>query len=623
MHKSQGGFVIKKVIVIGLDGLEPSIVEPLLDAGELPNLAKLRQMGGWARVATTSPAQTPVAWSSFATGTNPGGHGIFDFVRRNPANYLPDIALNRYEQKNAFLPPKAVNLRRGRAFWDVLSEAGVPSTVLRCPCTYPADRLRGRVLSGMGVPDLRGGLGTGTFCSTDQKIKPGESEQVARIESDGAGGFQTHLIGPRSPKDRSDVRLRLALRPDLQAGTVTVTCENSPEVTVRLGEWSDWMRLKFKLGLLQSVRGMVLFHLVRLEPELELYVSPINFDPEAPLFDISAPSDYAAELARHLGPFHTTGMVEDHNALSNGRIGEAAFLDHCETAWKDREAMMLAELNVFEEGFFYCLFDTPDRVQHMFWRFREPDHPANLGKTPSAEWSRVIEDTYRRADEVVGKALEHADDQTLFIALSDHGFNSFRRGVNLNTWLMDNGLLHLRSGVEPGEEAGDMLRSVDWARTKAYALGLSGIYLNLQGREGQGVVRPDEAESLRQAIAQGLRGLVDPGNGATAIRAVPPREELYQGPFAEESPDLMVHCSPGYRIGWGSSMGGVARDLFEDNVKAWAGDHIIDPACVPGVMFMNQAFQKEGARLIDLAPTILQALGVPRGTAMEGSPLLS
>src|SRR5262249_52703173 len=160
------------------------------------------------------------------------------------------------------------------------------------------------------------------------------------------------------------------------------------------------------------------------------------------------------------------------------------------------------ELDRFEEGLFYCLFDTPDRVQHMFWRFLEPEHPANRGRPPAPERARVIEDQYRKGDEIVGKALQYADGETLVIVLSDHGFGSFGRGVNVNTILHDRGLLTLRDGIQPGAEAGDLLRHVDWSRTRAYALGLSGIYLNLEGREGQGTVRPDEAESLKAAIAR-------------------------------------------------------------------------------------------------------------------------
>ena len=201
----------RKVIVVGLDGLEPSIVEPLLDVGDLPNLAKLRASGGYARIATTCPAQTPVAWSTFATGTNPGGHGIFDFIRRDPATYTPDFSLNRYEQKNPFVPAKAVNLRGGTPVWSVLSDAGIESVVLRCPCTFPPDGLKGRLLAGMGVPDLRGGLGTGTFYSSCRDALAGESEQLVPISRDGEGPIHTVVIGPRDPKTRKDLRANITV----------------------------------------------------------------------------------------------------------------------------------------------------------------------------------------------------------------------------------------------------------------------------------------------------------------------------------------------------------------------------------------------------------------------------
>ncbi len=609
----------KKVIVIGLDGLSPTLVSRLLDAGQLPNLARLKEQGGYSRVATTRPAQTPVAWSTFATGVNPGGHGIFDFLRRNPKNYLPDLALNRYEQKNAFLPPKAVNLRGGTPLWELLKAAGRGATVLRCPCTYPPDPIRGRLLSGMGVPDLRGGLGTATFYTTDPAARPRESENVVRPQP--AGGddvYSAHLIGPRNPKG-GDLRVEISLRVDRQARRVILRSEGNPkELEVREGAWSDWLRIKFKVGLLQSIRGMVRFYLVSCEPELAVYASPINFDPDSPFFPISEPFEYAGDLAREIGLYYTTGMVEDHTGLNNERIPEAAFLDQCEIAWRERQAMMHAELQYFDDGLFYVLYDTPDRIQHLFWRYTEPDHPANRGAAPDATFAPVIDDAYRRCDAIVGEALEYADDRTLVIALSDHGFNSFRRGVDLNKWLYDHGFLALKEGVRPGEEAGDLLRQVDWDRTRAYAVGLSGIYLNLRGREGQGIVPTEEADTLRAELAKGLAGLTDPDRpGTLAVRRVVPREEAYRGPYLAEAPDLLVNFAEGYRVSWSSSMGGVAETAFEDNVKKWSGDHIIDPDRVPGVLFMNRPF-REGARLLDLAPTILAALGVPKGPAMEG-----
>jgi len=619
----EGWATMKRTIVIGLDGLEPRIVDSMLQAGQLPNLAALAGRGGFSRLATTAPAQTPVAWSTFATGVNPGGHGIFDFIRRDPKTYLPDFALNRYEARSAFLPPKAVNLRRGTPVWERLSEAGMSSTIVRCPCTYPPAPLRGRMLSGMGVPDLRGGLGTATYYTAGDDTQPGESENLVRLPGGLDRPIETYLIGPRNPKGGGDLRFEITIQPHRDERRVVIRSAGSPrEIEVREGEWSDWVQVKFKLGMLQSVRGIVRFHLVRLEPTLALYASPVNFDAEAPLFPISHPADYASSLAEDIGLFHTTGMVEDHAGLNNERLTEDAFLDQCDTAWRERETMLYRELDRFDEGLLYCLFDTPDRVQHLFWRYLEPQHPANHGRPPSPQYAKVIEDHYRRGDEVVGQVLQAADDETLVIVLSDHGFGSFQRGVNLNTLLHDHGLLALRDGLVPGEDAGDFLKNVDWSRTKAYALGLSGIYLNLEGREGQGIVKPGDVPALKESLAAALTGLVDSATNEVAIRSVQPRETIYRGPYVEEAPDLLVNFARGYRISWGSSLGGVGQGHFEDNTKKWSGDHIVDPTLVPGVLFMNRPFQSQGASLLDMAPTILEALRVPKGPDMEGKSLL-
>jgi predicted AlkP superfamily phosphohydrolase/phosphomutase len=606
--------------VIGLDGLEPSIVRSMLDAGELPNLARMRDRGGFSTVATTSPAQTPVAWSSFATGTNPGGHGIFDFLRRDPLTYRLDVGLNRYEPAGAFRPPKAVNLRRGTTVWELLSTRGIESTILRCPASYPPDSIRGQMLSGMGVPDLRGGFGTATVYSSSDDAQAREGERLVKVSMASEGPIATEVIGPPNPKDRSDLAFPIAIDLDPTARTATIRSAGSPtSLVVREGAWSDWLRVSFKAGLFQSVRGIVRFYLARVGPEIELYASPVNFDPEAPAFPISHPPEFSRELAEELGLFHTTGMVEDHGGLNNGRFDESAYLDQCDLAWLEREAMLLRSLDLFDKGLLYCLFDTPDRVQHMFWRYRDPAHPLHV---EDASMAGVIEEQYRRSDLMVGHALQAADDRTLVIALSDHGFGPFRRGVHLNAWLLENGLLALKPGLHPGESAGDLLRGIDWSNTRAYSLGLGGIYLNLRGREAEGIVEADDAERLKVEIARGLDGLLDPVDGSLAIRGVKTREEVYSGPYVGEAPDLLVNFSKGYRASSSTSMGGVGEASFEDNRKKWSGDHIVDPALVPGVLFLNRPFQGASARLEDLAPTILEALGVPKGPLMEGSSLI-
>jgi len=612
---------MNKVIVIGLDGFEPKIAEALLARGELPNLLRLREQGGYSRLKTTTSAQTPVAWSTFSTGTNPGGHGIFDFLTRDPNTYLPIMALSRYEQKNAFVLPKVVNMRRGTPFWDLLSARDIESTIIRIPCAYPPDKVKGRMLSGVGVPDLRGGFGTATFYTTRAGISFEQSEKVVTVSAQD-GKVTTHVIGPRDPKTKSDHKFDINIQIDKSENKIVITSQGQPDkIEVKLGKWSKWLKVKFKVGLMQTVSGIVRFNLRQLEPEFELYASPVNFETAEPLFPISSPQEYAHDLAMKIGRYYTAGMAEDHDGLNNERFDESAYLDQCRIVMRERRRMMEYELGRFESGYFFCLFDTPDRLAHMFWRFTEPDHPANHGEDVS-EYTKAIEEHYSECDEVVGEAMKHIDDDTLFITLSDHGMNSFQRGLNLNTWLHENGYLALKAGSQPGE-GGDFFQNVDWDKTKAFAMGLGCIFLNMQGREANGIVKAEEVESVKDGIVSGLTGLVDEARNAVAVRSVVRREQVYSGPYLGEAPDLLVNFSEGYRVSWDTPLGGVPQGLFADNTKRWGGDHVIDPALVPGVLFMNKMFNAQSPDLVDLAPTILSALGVQKGAEMEGSDLLS
>jgi len=615
----------KKVIVIGLDGLEPSIVDAMLSRAELPNLARIRQGGSYRRLRTTYPAQTPVAWSSFATGTNPGGHGIFDFISRDPQNRLPDAALSRFERpKSMFAPPRVVNQRQGVPFWISLTQAGIPSTVLRCPCTFTPDSIKGNMLSGVGVPDLRGSQSKGTFYTQDHAVRADENEQVVHL--DAGSDFSTKVIGPRNTAKApaSDATCDIRVRVEKSARKLIIETGGSPaKIEVSQGRWSEWVRFKFKLSMLQSVTGIARFYVRRLDPHVEFYVSAINFDPAAPLFPISSPPEYAKTVSEKLGLFSTLGMAEDHNGLNNGRFDEGAYLEHCDLVLREREQLMRFELDRHKEGFFFILFDTPDRLQHMMWRFRDTDHPLHEHDA-DRDYATQIEQHYQRCDALLGPVLDHVDENTLLMVLSDHGFNSFRRAFDTNTWLHQNGLLALKEGKKPGEDLGEAFNAVDWSRTSAYALGLGGIYLNLKGREQGGIVDPgSEAERVRNAIQSGLSGHPDSSAGRPAIRSVSRREDLYAGPDADRAPDLLVNFHPGYRVAWKTAVGGFANHLIEDNTRKWSGDHIVDPEAVPGMLFSNRACAREHPSIVDLAPTALQYLGVPVPSLMEGKSILS
>ncbi len=614
----------KKVIVLGLDGLEPAIVERMLERGELPHFEKIRRAGTYSRLKTTYPAQTPVAWSSFVTGTNPGGHGIFDFVSRNPQTYLPDLALSRFEKpKSMFAAPQVVSNRRGVPLWRVLSDAGVPSTVLRCPVTFPPDQMKGRMLAGVGVPDLRGGQGTGTFYTQDKAAKAKESELIVHL--DAGDDFPSRVIGPRNPRVNppADTTAEIRVQADRAAGTLTIRTGGAPAtVELRRGQWSEWVRVKFKLSMLQSLGGIVRFYARQISPHVEFYASPVNIDPAAPVFAVSFPGDYGKALSEQIGLFSTLGMAEDHTGLNNGRLDETAFLAQCELVLAEREKMTLYELSRFDEGLFFVVFDTPDRVQHMFWRFRDSEHPM-YDRDRAPELARSIERHYRRYDALLARVLERTDEHTLLMVLSDHGFNAFRRAFHTNTWLVENGLMTLKEGQKPGEDLGENFSAVDWPRTHAYALGLGGIYLNSKGREREGIVEEGaSAESARRAIVKGLGGIADPATGRVAIHSVSRREEIYSGACIADAPDLLVNYAPGFRVSWQTALGGMPAGLFEDNMRRWSGDHIIDPETVPGILFLNRVAAQNHADIRDLAPTILQFLGVPKHAAMEGKALL-
>lgn len=619
----------KKVIVIGLDGLEPSIVEAMLERGELPHFAKIRAAGGYSRLKTTYPAQTPVAWSSFATGTNPGAHGIFDFVSRDPKTYQPDLALSRFAPpKNAFSPPRVVNNRQGVPFWQLLTQAGIPSTILRCPCTFPPDPMNGRMLAGVGVPDLRGGQGTGTFYSQDSAAAAKESEQLVRLPA--GEEFSTHVIGPRNTRTKpiSDTTADIRVQVDHAARKLLIKTGGTPDrVEVAEGQWGPWVRLKFKFSMLQSLPGMVRFFVRQIAPHVEFYASPVNYDPAAPVFPVTSPNEYGKELAEQIGLFSTLGMAEDHTGLNNGRFDEAAYLAQCDLVRTERERMTFYELTRFSEGLFFVVFDTPDRVQHMFWRFRDPQHPY-FDRERAPEFVRSVEEHYRLYDGLLARVLEHVDEHTLLIVLSDHGFNTFRRGFHVNTWLVENGMMTLRDGKKPDEALGDGFSAVDWSRTSAYALGLAGVYLNMKGREGGGILEEGaEAERVRRAIVEGLTGIADAASGAKAINSVSVRDEIYSGAHAAASPDLLVNYAPGFRVSWQTALGGMPHGLFEDNTRRWSGDHIIDPLTVPGILLVNRngagpLAAGHAPDIRDLAPTILSYLGVPKGAAMEGISLL-
>lgn len=617
---------IRKLIFLGLDGLEPDLVEKYLDEGKLPNLAKLRATGRYRRLRTTFPALSPVAWATFATGSNPGKHNLFDFLNRNLRSYLPELSSSRVRQPARIwrfgrwrvpLSKPSVEMRRkSRPFWSLLGDNLVTSTILRVPITFPPEPFDGRLLSAMCTPDLLGTQGSFQLFTTAPE-GPAFEEAGARHPLQREGdGYTGEIHGPlNSMRDGAgDLRIpfRLHLDPDSRGGCLEIA---GNRYDLPPDGYTPWVRLTFRAGLGIKVTGIAQFRLASIEPDVRLYLSPITIDPEKPALPISHPTFYAPYLAKLLGNFSTLGLAEDTWALNERVLDEDAFLEQAQQICTEREAMFQSALDRTRKGVLACVFDTPDRIQHMFYRFLEPAHPAHRANGNSLErYAGTLEDLYVRMDRIVGATMPHVDDQTVLFVLSDHGFKSFQRGVNLNAWLQQEGYL----AVDPQARQEGYLRGIDWSRTRAYSFGLAGIYLNLAGRERQGIVARGESDSLTEEIATKLTGLVDAERGAVAVRHAYPKNRIYHGPYMDAAPDVVVGYSPGYRSSWGVALGRVSGPLIEDNTKAWSGDHCVDPPLIPGVLFCNRDFAAEEPGIEDMAPTAMRLFGYAPPAHMDG-----
>jgi predicted AlkP superfamily phosphohydrolase/phosphomutase len=620
-----GKWRVRKLIFLGLDGLDPGLTERFMAEGKLPNLSRLKENGSYHRLRTTLPALSPVAWSTFATGVNPAKHNIFDFLNRDLRTYAPEISSGSVKSSGHVLRigkyriplarPSVELRRKSEPFWKILGRHDIGSTILRVPVTFPPDQFKGRQLSAMSTPDLRGTQGKFSWFSTSPHENgscEGGTRSTLLLDGD---GFRGALLGPDDELVDGGGPLSIPFRIRRSAGAETPVLEIQGQAyPLRRGEYTPWIRLRFYATGGVRVHGIARFLLTRTEPDLSVYVTPVEIDPENPALPISHPRYYAMYLAKLLGSFATLGMAEDTWALNEGAIDEEAFLKQAELIQREREAMFFGALDRTRNGVVACVFDTSDRVQHMFYRYLDSACDSRCDDSHGA----VIERLYRDMDRVVGETLRYVDQKTALFVLSDHGFCAFRRGVNLNAWLHQHGYLALEGGKSEGSE---YFEGIDWSRTRAYTFGLGGLYLNLRGREAQGIVDREEAANLKQELIAKLTNLHDDDKGGIAIRAVYDSSAIYKGPYIGAAPDLIVGYAAGYRTSWGAAVGRVTARVFEDNRKAWSGDHCVDPVLVPGVLFSNRKLDANDPGIEDMAPTALDLFGIERPSWMEGESL--
>jgi predicted AlkP superfamily phosphohydrolase/phosphomutase len=687
-----------KLVVLGFDGADAEMARGWMDAGELPNLAKLRDQGTFAPLRTTVPSQTPVSWSTFSTGLNPGRHSIFDFLRRDTETYRPDFAA--FEETTApflwgernglvvglgagavvlvalflllklfrvrtsvaavaallaalaagggvgyaateLLPveqPLAINRQQGETFWETLGAAGKRVRVTRIPVTFPPEPFaHGELLSGLGVPDVSGRIGKPFYFTSELFFQPkaGGDFALEVVELiDNQGEIATKIKGPPNklfPEGEPYIEIPMTLTVAEDRSSLAIDVSGQ-RVELAPGEWSDWVELVFPFNAVVKLHGIGRFRLLSIEPDVRLYLSPIQLDPEnlPPILDITTPADYVDELTGHHGRFKTQGWAIDTWSISEGTIDEAVFMEDVEKTVDDSEAMLLASLEQPDDwDALVHYFEFTDRVQHVMFRHIDPEHPL-YDEAQAARWGGTILDSYKRMDAIVGRTMELLPEDAVLMVVSDHGFAPWRWAVNYNHWLAQEGYLVLegegpeRANLEDLFDQGEFFVNVDWSRTRAYSMGLGNIYVNLAGREGQGIVQPgDEYRELITELKTRLEAYVHEQTGENPVAHVFTRDEAYGTYDPQLIPDLFLSNSRGYRVGWQDSLGIVAKEFIEPNADVWSGDHCsVYPPLVKGIFFANRRLDAADPYMADVPATVLDLYGVEPPVELDGESLL-
>ncbi len=659
----------KKLVIIGFDGMDPDLVREFMAAGQLPNFAKVMKTGGLYDLETTVSPESPTAWASFATGVNPGKHNIYDFLVRDPADYTPDLGMVTRTAPTFlwnWIPtsrPKIKTMRGGTSFWVTAGQAGVRSSILTVPVTFPPEDVpNGELMAGLPLPDIRGTMGTYHYYGTDvSRFEEGDSEMggiVRRLAFDGDTA-RARFFGPPNPvvrvqltalrekdqitdADRSAIAELTAKQDVTLPVTVTWTKGRGAadidlggnKVTLKAGEWSQWINLKFRVNVFVTIEGMTQIHVRKADDDLQVYVSPVNWKPDAPPLPISSPARLARDLYKSLGPFRTLGWSESTMPLDEERMTEATFMDDLYRAFDDRAQVILNRLTSGSWDLLVGVIEATDRVQHMMWRHRDTTHPS-YNAAGAATFGGEILRVYRRADQFIGEVLDQTGAETSLMIVSDHGFHSWRKAVNLNTWLVEQGFMVLKGQTTAADKTladlfgggGQYFEDVDWSRTRAYAMGLGQIYFNLRGREGQGIVSTgDEYRALADDLSKRLiASLVDPDTGTPIVTNVYKRDDVYAGEYLHNASDLQVGFADGYRVSWQTTLGGAPKGVVYPNMRKWSGDHGgFDFAATSGMLISNRPItvNSQGrANIIDIAPTVLKHFGLPIPAGIDGRPL--
>ncbi|MDP6963555.1 MAG: alkaline phosphatase family protein, partial [Planctomycetota bacterium] len=626
----------KRVVVFGVDGLDPEMLQQRVNSGLMPNFAKALADGSNLQSLQTSwPPQSPVAWSNFISGVNPGKHGLYDFIHVNRSDYGITSSMVETDevgmQMTLFgydLPLTGGDSRSTRkypAFWEVMSEQGVPVYVHRMPASYPLTESKAVVFPDMGTPDLVGALSGVAYLFTEseeQTTRQSDSYRVERIKikrrNPNLWKGSSRIYGPADTMVnvddlRAEQEAAEATGDFAQANKVAKKIEREQEVftpinlmvdnsgdepilavdidgeyaTADLGEWSNWVPISFSmLGGIVPVPGYTRFRFISAEP-FEAYAVPVQFDPWSPISPISTPDTAAADLADAIGPYFTQGFADAYKAYKGKVLDTAGFINESDMVLEERTKMMHYGLDQIDQsgGLLFLYTGSLDMRCHMLWHTSDDEHPHQepAGEYLGVPYDQQIDRVYSQIDTMFGELMqrvaqmeEEHGQKIEVIVMSDHGFAPFRRKMHINDWLVSEGYLVMAEGKSKTGAHGLAGDEIDWEKSTAYSIGFNGIIINRQGREPQGIVSADEAEQLLAEMKSKLMAMTDQGNQVfTSIKRA---DEVYSGEQLEHAPDLQLGFNVGYGASDESATGAVtAEGIIVDNDSRWSGSHLMDP----------------------------------------------
>ena len=680
----------EKVIVLGIDGMDPNLLTEAIARypDRMRHFARLvEDSGGMHALGTSIPPQSPVAWSNFITGRNPGGHGIFDFIHRDPVTRMPASSTTTVAPTNVvglwgdwqFPLGGATNTNRtGTSFWKVLAEADVPADIWRMPANFPVEPAEGLSFPGMMAPALDSAYGEYTFYTTDPPAKTSvDGGKLVALDERIEGLIDTRLIGPENMfKEHGDagavhatVPMKIMLNRKVGACAIEI---QDQVVILKPGDWSSFVTVSFEMLPMYldyvagggPMSGIVRFYLRSIEPEVEIYASPINIDPRNPATPISLPESASADLADDLegiGLYYTQGMAEEVNALKAGVLTQPEFMVQSDLVLDERVRMMDYAIDHYIEkgvgGLLFFYYSTVDLTNHMMWDLFDPQHPNHdpvLAAEDSSEWSHregsiwkeSVWDVYMRMDPILGHLRERLGEDITVIVMSDHGFAPYRRAFSLNTWLYEEGYLKLKEGhakelpLDHPQHKDVFIFSpgvVDWENTVAYGMGFNGLYLNLKGREGcdakgrpvedapPGIVEPGAQEDqLLAELKRKLEAIIDHDNGGKQLAPTADiAKQVYNGERMREAPDIQVGYNTDYQNSDESSVGRIPHAVFAPNMGGtFVGSHLMAHELVPGIVLTNRRILPGEHALEDLTVELLGRYGVQPAEGMEGHRVL-